>query len=115
MSLDYEIYNLGDVKLQRGATLRDCKLAYKTFGALGPNKDNVIVYPTWYSGQHYENEWLIGNGMALDPSKYFNIIPNMLGNGLATSPSNTRTFGCSRKKLRIGVAMSAGDSPAVAT
>ena len=34
MSLDYEIYNLGDVKLQRGATLRDCKLAYKTFGTL---------------------------------------------------------------------------------
>src|SRR5271169_706691 len=47
-----------------------------------------IVYPTWYSGQHYENEWLIGEGMALDPSKYFIIIPNMFGNGLSTSPSN---------------------------
>ena len=46
MSLDYEIYNLGDVKLQRGAMLRDCKLAYKTFGTLSANKDNVIVYPT---------------------------------------------------------------------
>ena len=34
VSLDYEIYDLGDVKLQRGATLRGCKLAYKTFGAL---------------------------------------------------------------------------------
>ena len=65
MGLDYEIYDLGDVKLQRGATLRDCKLAYKTFGTLSPNKDNVIVYPTWYSGQHYDNEWLIGDGRAL--------------------------------------------------
>ena len=44
---------------------------------------NVIVYPTWYSGQHYDNEWLIGPGMALDPAKYFIIIPNMLGNGLS--------------------------------
>jgi homoserine O-acetyltransferase len=89
MSLDYEIFDLGDVRLQRGATLRDCKLAYKTFGTLNAKKDNVIVYPTWYSGQHYENEWLIGEGMALDPSKYFIIIPNMLGNGLSSSPSNT--------------------------
>ena len=27
--------------------------------------------------------------MALDPSKYFIIIPNMFGNGLSSSPSNT--------------------------
>jgi homoserine O-acetyltransferase len=86
--MDYEIFDLGSVVLQNGATLRDCKLAYKTFGTLNAAKDNVIVYPTWYSGQHYENEWLVGAGMALDPAKYFIIIPNMLGNGLSTSASN---------------------------
>lgn len=86
---DYEIFDLGDVVLQCQQTLRDCKLAYKTYGKLNAAKDNVIVYPTWYSGQHYENEWLIGPGMALDPEKYFIVIPNMLGNGLSTSPSNT--------------------------
>jgi homoserine O-acetyltransferase len=89
VSVDYEICDLGDVRLQRGATLRGCKLAYKTFGTLSAAKDNVIVYPTWYSGQHYDNEWLIGEGRALDPAKYFIIIPNMLGNGLSSSPSNT--------------------------
>lgn len=89
MSLDYEIFEAGDVTLQCGAKLRNCKLAYKTFGTLSPKKDNVIVYPTWYSGQHYDNEWLVGLGMALDPKKYFIIIPNMLGNGLSSSPSNT--------------------------
>jgi homoserine O-acetyltransferase len=89
MPQDYEIFDLGDVRLQRGATLRDCKLAYKTFGKLNGAKDNAIVYPTWYSGQHYDNEWLVGSGMALDPEKYFIIIPNMLGNGLSSSPSNT--------------------------
>jgi len=86
--MDYEIFELGDVRLQRGATLRGCKLAYKTFGTLNEAKDNVIVYPTWYSGQHYDNEWLVGPGMALDPARYFIIIPNMLGNGLSSSPSN---------------------------
>jgi homoserine O-acetyltransferase/O-succinyltransferase len=72
-----------------GATLRDAKLAYKTYGTLAQDKSNAIVYPTWYSGRHWENEWLIGEGMALDPSRYFIIVPNMLGNGLSSSPSNT--------------------------
>lgn len=87
--MDYEIFELGDVALLKGATLRAAKLAYKTYGTLNADKSNVIVYPTWYSGQHYDNEWLIGKGMALDPDKYFIIVPNMLGNGLSSSPSNT--------------------------
>lgn len=86
---DHEIFELGDFVLQCGKTLRAAKLAYKTFGTLSPAKDNAIVYPTWYSGQHTENEWLIGPGKALDPDKYFIIIPNMFGNGLSSSPSNT--------------------------
>ena len=87
--IDYQIFDCGDVVLQSGATLRDAKLAYKTFGALNADKSNAIVYPTWYSGQHYENEWLIGEGRALDPTKHFIIIPNMFCNGLSSSPSNT--------------------------
>ena len=86
---DYQTFDLGDVVLQSGATLRDAKLAYKTFGTLNADKSNAIVYPTWYSGQHYENEWLVGAGKALDPARYFIIIPNMFGNGLSSSPSNT--------------------------
>ncbi|MBH5319386.1 alpha/beta fold hydrolase [Paenibacillus sp. GSMTC-2017] len=86
---DYEIYELGDVLLQSGETLPHAVLAYKTYGTLNAAKNNVIVYPTWFAGQHTDNEWLIGPGKALDPEKYFIIIPNMLGNGLSSSPSNT--------------------------
>ena len=86
---DYEIFELGEVRLQMGETLRDAKLAYRTYGSLNEAKSNAIVYPTWYSGQHYDNEWLIGEGMALDPARYCIIVPNMLGNGLSSSPSNT--------------------------
>lgn len=86
---DHEIFELGDFTFQSGATLREAKLAYKTFGKLNAKRDNVIVYPTWYSGQHPDNEWLIGSGMALDPDRYFIVIPNMFGNGLSSSPSNT--------------------------
>ena len=85
---DYEIFDLGDFTLSGGATLRGARLAYKTYGTLSANRDNAIVYPTWYSGRHWDNEWLIGDGMALDPGRYFVIVPNMLGNGLSSSPSN---------------------------
>ncbi|EJL20674.1 alpha/beta fold hydrolase [Brevibacillus sp. BC25] len=87
--MDYEIFDLGDVTLQSGVSLPSAFLAYKTYGTLNEKKDNVIVYPTAFGDQHYQNEWLIGNGMALDPQKYFIIVPNLLGNGLSSSPSNT--------------------------
>ena len=90
---DYDVYDLGDFALTCGITLRGARLAYKTYGTLSEARDNAIVYPTWYSGRHWENEWLIGDGMALDPSRYFVIVPNMLGNGLSSSPSR-RTAGC---------------------
>ncbi|GIT02256.1 MAG: hypothetical protein CM1200mP27_08810 [Chloroflexota bacterium] len=31
---------------------------------------------------------MIGEGKALDPTKYFIIVPNMFGNGVSSSPSN---------------------------
>jgi homoserine O-acetyltransferase len=86
---EYHVFDLGDFTLQHGATLRRATLAYQTYGTLNPDKSNAIVYPTWYSGRHWDNEWLIGEGMALDPNKYFIIVPNMFGNGLSSSPSNT--------------------------
>ena len=87
--LDYEIFELGDFVLQDGATLRGARLAYKTYGTLNEDKSNVIVYPTRFGGRHGDNEWLIGENMALDPGRYFVVIPNMFGNGLSSSPSNT--------------------------
>ena len=86
---DYEIFNLGNLRLQSDATLRGAKLAYKTYGTLNAAKDNAIVFPTFFGGQHYQNEAIIGTGQALDPERYFIIVPNMMGNGLSSSPSNT--------------------------
>ena len=89
MMTDYEIFDLGNVVLQSGATLREAKLAYKTYGTLNRARDNAIVYPTFFGGQHTQNEAIIQPGLALDPDEYFIIVPNMFGNGLSSSPSNT--------------------------
>ncbi|KAJ3192699.1 hypothetical protein HK101_006121 [Irineochytrium annulatum] len=63
--LPYSVYELGDYKLQMGQTLKNAKLAYKV-----------------------DCEWLVGEGLALDPKRYFIILTNAFGNGLSSSPSN---------------------------
>ncbi|VIO79359.1 alpha/beta fold hydrolase [Bradyrhizobium ivorense] len=87
---DYEIFEAGDVTLQGGAVFPQLKLAYKTFGTLNAAKDNVILYPTSFSAQHTDIEWLVQPGGALDPNSYFIVIANQFGNGLSSSPSNSR-------------------------
>ena len=86
---DYQIFEAGDVVLQSGATVPSLRLAYKTYGTLNAAKDNVILYPTSFSAQHVDTEWLVGPGDILDSDRYFIIIPNLFGNGLSSSPSNT--------------------------
>ena len=87
---NYEIFEAGDVALQSGAVFPRLRLAYKTFGTLSAARDNVILYPTSYSAQHLDTQWLIREGGILDPSRYFIIIPNLFGNGLSSSPSKYR-------------------------
>jgi homoserine O-acetyltransferase len=86
---DYDVFELGDCTFQSGDRLPDARLIYKTHGTLDDDRRNAIVFPTHYGGTHADNEWLIGPGKALDPERYFIIVPNMLANGVSSSPSNT--------------------------
>jgi homoserine O-acetyltransferase len=82
------VYDLGDFELLSGAVLPSAKLSYEVHGELNEARDNVIVYPTWASGRHADNRPSIGEGLALDPTMYCIVVPDMFCNGLSTSPSN---------------------------
>ncbi|TDR93843.1 alpha/beta fold hydrolase [Enterovirga rhinocerotis] len=82
------VFALGDLVTQAGGTLPDARLSWKTHGTLAPGRDNVLLYPTSYSAQHPDLEWLIGPDGVLDPTRWFIVIPDMFGNGLSSSPSN---------------------------
>lgn len=97
---DYELFELGDFALQRGFVLPETRIAYKTYGRLAADRSNVVLYPTSYAAQHSDIEWLIGAERILDPGDWFIVIPNMLTNGLSTSPSNAvSAFGPGRFPL----------------
>ncbi|MBC6440183.1 MAG: alpha/beta fold hydrolase [Rhodospirillales bacterium] len=86
---DHEVFALGDVTLQSGAVLQDARLAYKTWGTLNAARDNVVVIPTFYTGTHTRNEAYFGSGRAIDPERHFIVTPNLFGNAISSSPSNT--------------------------
>ncbi len=87
--IPHQIHDFGEVALQSGAILPAARIAYRTHGTLDPERDNAILFPTWFGGQHDANEWIIGPGRALDPTRYFIVVVNILGNGMSSSPSNT--------------------------
>src|SRR3989441_10054419 len=86
---DYDIFELGDIVLQSGLTLRQARLAYKTYGEPNAARDNVVLMPTFYASHHTDTEVMMAERRALDPRTYFVVVPNMFGNGLSSSPSNT--------------------------
>jgi homoserine O-acetyltransferase/O-succinyltransferase len=79
---------LPDFALQCGLELPEAELVYVTHGKLNADQSNAVLYPTSYGAQHLDLDWLIKPGGILDPSDWFIIQPNMLGNGLSSSPSN---------------------------
>ncbi|MCU7931019.1 MAG: alpha/beta fold hydrolase [Candidatus Thiodiazotropha sp. (ex Codakia rugifera)] len=87
---DYDLFGLGDFVLEHGATLRNASLAYKTFGRLNKDADNAILFPVMFSGTHAAMVPYVGKDLALDPDRYFIVIPNQIGGGLSTSPHNTQ-------------------------
>ncbi|EXX68876.1 homoserine O-acetyltransferase [Rhizophagus irregularis DAOM 197198w] len=71
-----------------GHTLYKVPVAYKTWGALNDNKDNVMVICHALSGSSDVQDWggpLIGKGRAFDPTKFFIFCGNVLGSPYGTA------------------------------
>ncbi|OCP23586.1 MULTISPECIES: alpha/beta fold hydrolase [unclassified Ensifer] len=102
----YELHGIGDLVLEEtGETLRNCQLAYRTFGELNAARDNTILVTTWFSGTGKVMEDIyVGPDHALDPQKYFIVIVDQIGCGTSSSPHNTPAPQAMGKfpKIRIG-------------
>ncbi len=82
--------DLGNCKLESGQTILDCRLGYRTLGTLNAEGSNAILLPTWFTGT---SEQLMGGILgvkAADPAKYFLIFVDALGDGVSSSPSNSK-------------------------
>jgi homoserine O-acetyltransferase/O-succinyltransferase len=84
----HRTFELGNVRLQSGAVLKDARLAYATYGTPNLAGDNAVLLPTFYTGTHIRNEPLFGTGRAIDPARHFVVSINLFANGYSSSPSN---------------------------
>jgi homoserine O-acetyltransferase len=86
----HQLYGEGDLKLESGEVITDFSVSYVTHGTLNAEKSNAILMVTAISGNHHRIDFMIGPGKPLDPDKYFIICTDAIGNGLTTSPSNSK-------------------------
>lgn len=101
---NFNLFELGDLMLESGETLRGARLAYRTFGTLNADKSNAILVTTWFSGTGKVMEDVyVGEGHALDPSRYFIIIADQLGSGVSSSPQNTAAPQAMAKFPRLSI------------
>jgi len=84
-----DTFELGNFRLVNGYTIPNARLAYTTHGTLNAARDNAVVFPNFLGGNDAALEMYVAEGMALDPNKYFVILPGQFGNGFSSSPSNT--------------------------
>ena len=85
----HQIFELGEFYLESGEILPAAKLSYVTHGQLNEDKDNLVLVPSAYLGDHDGFDFLIQGDKALSPDKYFIVATDMFQNGYSSSPSNT--------------------------
>lgn len=85
---DLKIAEFDRCELENGEFIEDCKIGYRTMGELNADRDNVIVFPTWFSGKT-KNLVDVVNGDFPDLSEFYVIFFDAIGNGVSSSPSNS--------------------------
>jgi homoserine O-acetyltransferase len=82
---------LGDLKLRGGGVIRDFRIGYRTRGTLDAERSNAVLWPTWLGGRTQDQLNYVGPGKLVDSSKYFVILVDSIGDGVTTSPSNSKS------------------------
>lgn len=83
--------NFGDFKLHSGSVIQDFRIGYRTIGKLNSDKSNAVLWPSWLGGTSQDLLEYIGAGKVLDPTRYYVILVDAIGNGVTSSPSNSKS------------------------
>ncbi|EIW57366.1 homoserine O-acetyltransferase [Trametes versicolor FP-101664 SS1] len=80
--LDQSMYHVPSFTLETGPVIKNVPVAYKTWGELNEQKNNVMIICHAFTGSSDVEDWwgpLMGRGKAFDPSRYFIFCANVLG------------------------------------
>lgn len=82
---------LGDLRLRNGGVIHDFRLGYRTLGKLNSEKSNAILWPSWLGGKSQDLLPSVGPDKWVDSTRYFVILVDAIGDGVTTSPSNSKS------------------------
>ena len=89
-----QIAELRTCKLSSGEVILDCRVGYRTFGKLNVEATNAVVVPSWLNGRSEDLRSLFGatpsQQRLVDTSRFFGIALDAFGDGVSSSPSNSR-------------------------
>jgi len=80
----------GDFKLRNDSVIQDFRVGYRTLGKLNAEKSNAVLWPTWLGGKSEDLLQFVGPGKVVDTNQYFVILVDAIGNGVSSSPSNSK-------------------------
>ena len=88
---EQQLAHIGDLRLSGGKVIRDCVIGYRTFGKLNADRSNAVLFPTAFSWRSAQLADRIGPGKLIDDRRYFVIAVDSLGDGVSSSPSNSKS------------------------
>ncbi|WRT66557.1 homoserine O-acetyltransferase [Kwoniella shivajii] len=100
--ISQNITTIPTFKLESGVELKDVPVAYKTWGKLNENCDNVLVICHALTGSADVEDWwgpLLGPDKAFDPTRFFIFCANVMGSpygtisSVTTNPETGKPFG----------------------
>ena len=83
------IASLGTCRLASGATIENCRIAYRSFGRLNATRTNAVLIPTWLLGRSEDWIGMVGPKGWVDTTKFFTVVVDAFANGRSSSPSNS--------------------------
>ncbi len=87
------VASLGTCRLASGATIQNCRIAYRVFGRLNAARTNAVLIPTWLLGRSEDWIGMVGENGWVDTTRFFTVVVDAFGNGRSSSPSNTPPAG----------------------
>lgn len=82
---------LGTCPLESGEAIQECRVGYRIVGELNGDGSNAVLFPAWGGGT---SEGLLGRFAGpdgwVDSEAYYVILVDHFGNGVSSSPSNSR-------------------------
>lgn len=84
------IAELGTCPLASGQVIEECRVGFITAGTLNGDKSNVILVPSWLGGRSVDLLRYVGADKLFNPDRFFIVLVDSFGNGVSSSPSNSR-------------------------